>query len=178
MSTLPSCAARCSGVMPWRVTVLVEAPYSRRVVVISIWFFFAAMWRGVLAPWSSSVVATSRWPSRAARWRGVYPELVVASGNAPLDSSWATMSCLPRRLEMCSGVWSSCRLGGHVQRRQVVVGHVVHGNLVVQQQLDAVEVVALRRHVERRQAVLEGTSSRTMLPFPRLDATCSGVMSF
>ena len=46
-------------------------------------------------------------------------------------------------------------VGGDVQRRQVVVGHVVHGHLVVQQQLDAVEVVALRRHVERRQAVLE-----------------------
>jgi len=51
-------------------------------------------------------------------------------------------------------------VGGHVQRRQVVVGYVVHGNLVVQQQLDAVEVVALRRHVERRQAVLEGTRSQ------------------
>lgn len=47
-------------------------------------------------------------------------------------------------------------VGGDVQRRQVVVGHVVHGHLVVQQQLDAVEVVALRRHVERRQTVLEG----------------------
>ena len=47
-------------------------------------------------------------------------------------------------------------VGGDVQRRQVVVGHVVHGHLVVQQQLDAVEVVALRRHVERRQAVLQG----------------------
>lgn len=48
-------------------------------------------------------------------------------------------------------------VGGHVQRRQVVIGHVVHGHLVVQQQLDAVEVVALRRHVEGRQTVLEGT---------------------
>lgn len=46
-------------------------------------------------------------------------------------------------------------VGGHVQRRQVVVGDVVHGHVVVQQQLDAVEVVALRRHVERRQTVLE-----------------------
>lgn len=46
-STLPSCAARCSGVIPWRVTVLVGAPYSSSVVVISIWFFLAAMWSGV-----------------------------------------------------------------------------------------------------------------------------------
>lgn len=47
-----------------------------------------------------------------------------------------------------------------MQRRQVVVGHVVHGHLVVQQQLDAVEVVALRRHVERRQTVLEGRQKK------------------
>ena len=47
-------------------------------------------------------------------------------------------------------------VGGYVQRRQVVVGHVVHGHLVVQQQLDTVEMVALRRHVQRRQAVLKG----------------------
>lgn len=50
-------------------------------------------------------------------------------------------------------------VGGHVQRRQVVVGHVVHGNLMVQQQLDAVEVVALSRHVEGRQAILEARRS-------------------
>ncbi len=47
-------------------------------------------------------------------------------------------------------------VGGHVQRRQVVVGNVVHGRVVVQQQLDAVEVVTLRRHVEGRQTVLRG----------------------
>lgn len=60
-----------------------------------------------LAPWSSSAAATSRCPSLAARCKGVYPELVVASGHAPFASSCWTMSCLPRRLEMCSGVWSS-----------------------------------------------------------------------
>lgn len=38
-------------------------------------------------------------------------------------------------------------VGGHMQRRQVVVGHVVHGHVVVQQQLDAVQMVALRGHV-------------------------------
>lgn len=41
-----------------------------------------------------------------------------------------------------------------MERRQVVVGHVVHGHLVVKEQLDAVEVVTLCGHVERRQAVL------------------------
>lgn len=47
MSTLPSWAARCSGVIPCRVTVFVRAPYSSKVVLISIWFFLAAIWRGV-----------------------------------------------------------------------------------------------------------------------------------
>lgn len=46
-STLPSCAARWRGLMPWRVTVLHSAPYSSNVVPISNWFFLAAMWRGV-----------------------------------------------------------------------------------------------------------------------------------
>lgn len=62
-----------------------------------------------LAPWSSSAAAMSRCPSLAAKCSGVYPELVVASGHAPLPSSWWTMSGLPRRLEICSGVWSSWR---------------------------------------------------------------------
>lgn len=44
----------------------------------------------------------------------------------------------------------------HVQRCQVVVGDVVHGHIVMQEQLDAVQMVALRGHVERRQAVLWG----------------------
>lgn len=50
-------------------------------------------------------------------------------------------------------------VGGDVKRRQVVVGHVVHRRVVVQQQLHAVEVVALRCHVERRQTVLASTKS-------------------
>lgn len=47
-------------------------------------------------------------------------------------------------------------VGGHVQRRQIVIGDVVHGHVMVQEQLDAVQMVALRGHVERRQTVLEG----------------------
>lgn len=69
-------------------------------------FTFVVMLR--LAPWSSRAAATSLCPSLAARCRGVYPELVVASGHAPFVRSCCTMSGLPRRLEMCSGVWSSC----------------------------------------------------------------------
>lgn len=59
------------------------------------------------APLSSRMDATSLCPSRAARCSGVYPEEVVASAEAPcFRSSW-TISGFPRRLEMCSGVWSS-----------------------------------------------------------------------
>lgn len=45
-------------------------------------------------------------------------------------------------------------VGGNVQRRQVVVGDIVHGHVVLQQELHTVEVVALSGHVERRQTVL------------------------
>lgn len=45
-------------------------------------------------------------------------------------------------------------VGSDVQRRQVVVGHIVHRRLMVKQQLHATQVVALRGHVQRRQAVL------------------------
>ncbi len=47
-------------------------------------------------------------------------------------------------------------VGGDVQCRQVVVGDVVHRHVVLEQQLDAVQVVSLSGHVERRQAVLRG----------------------
>lgn len=47
-------------------------------------------------------------------------------------------------------------VGGHVQCRQVVIGDVVHGHVMMQEKLDAVQMVALRGHVERRQTVLEG----------------------
>lgn len=60
-----------------------------------------------LAPWSSSAAAMSLCPSLAARCKGVYPVLVIASGSAPLANSCWTISCLPRRLEMCRGVCSS-----------------------------------------------------------------------
>lgn len=45
-------------------------------------------------------------------------------------------------------------VGSNVQRRQVVVGYVVHGHIVLEQELDAVEVVPLSGHVERRQTIL------------------------
>lgn len=40
-------------------------------------------------------------------------------------------------------------VGGDVQRRQVVVGDVVHRHVVLEQELDAVQVVPLSGHVER-----------------------------
>lgn len=43
---------------------------------------------------------------------------------------------------------------GHVQWRQVVQGDVVDLGAVLQEQADAVQVVTLRCHVDRRQAVL------------------------
>lgn len=46
-------------------------------------------------------------------------------------------------------------VGGDVQGRQVVVGNVVHGHVVPEQELDTVEVVPLSGHVERRQTVLQ-----------------------
>ena len=46
-------------------------------------------------------------------------------------------------------------VGGDVQRRQVVVGDVVHRHVVVEQELDTVQVVPLSGHVERRQTVLQ-----------------------
>ena len=46
-------------------------------------------------------------------------------------------------------------VGGDVQRRQVVVGDVVHRHVVVEQELDTVQVVPLSGHVERWQTVLQ-----------------------
>lgn len=46
-------------------------------------------------------------------------------------------------------------VGGDVQRRQIVVGDVVHRYVVLKQKLNTVQVVALSGHVERRQAVLQ-----------------------
>lgn len=40
-------------------------------------------------------------------------------------------------------------VGSDVQRRQVVVGDVVHRHVVLEQELDAVQVVPLSCHVER-----------------------------
>lgn len=45
-------------------------------------------------------------------------------------------------------------VSGDMQRRKVVVGDVVHRHVVLEQELDAVQVVPLSGHVERRQAVL------------------------
>lgn len=45
-------------------------------------------------------------------------------------------------------------VGSNVQCRQVVVGNVVHGHVVLEQELDTVEVVPLSGHVEWRQTVL------------------------
>lgn len=41
-----------------------------------------------------------------------------------------------------------------MQRRQVVIGDIIHGHVVLEQELDAVQVVPLCGHVERRQTVL------------------------
>lgn len=45
-------------------------------------------------------------------------------------------------------------VGSNVERRQVVVGDVVHRHVMLEQKLDAVQVVPLSGHVQRRQAVL------------------------
>ena len=47
MSTCPSWAARWTEAIPCRVTAFASAPYSSRVVAMSIWFFLAAMCSGV-----------------------------------------------------------------------------------------------------------------------------------
>lgn len=47
MSTWPSWAARWTEAIPCRVTAFASAPYSSRVVAMSIWFFLAAMCSGV-----------------------------------------------------------------------------------------------------------------------------------
>ena len=40
-------------------------------------------------------------------------------------------------------------VGSNVQRRQVVVGDVVHRHIMLEQKLDTVQVVPLSGHVER-----------------------------
>ncbi len=47
ISVCPSWDARCKGLTPCLVNALVSAPYWSSAEVISVWFFFAAMWRGV-----------------------------------------------------------------------------------------------------------------------------------
>jgi len=51
-------------------------------------------------------------------------------------------------------------VGGDVQRGQVVQGDVVDLGVVLQQLPHAVDVVALRRHVDGRQAVLTAGRDR------------------
>ncbi len=60
-------------------------------------------------------------------------------------------------------------VGGHVQRRQVVDGHLVDGRLVVEEDARRVDVVALRRHVERRQTVLRSHHITTTTSTPIRD---------
>lgn len=45
-------------------------------------------------------------------------------------------------------------VSGHVQCRQVIVGDIIHGGIVLEEQLDTVQVIPLGRHVQRRQTVL------------------------
>jgi len=45
-------------------------------------------------------------------------------------------------------------VSGHVQCRQVIVGDIIHGGIVLEEQLDTVQVIPLGRHVQRRQTIL------------------------
>ncbi len=63
--------------------------------------------------------------------------------------------------DLCHLVVST--VGSHMQRCQVVIGNIVHWHIVVQQQLDAVEVVTLRRHVEGRQTILDGRTGKRIV---------------
>lgn len=45
-------------------------------------------------------------------------------------------------------------VSGHVQCRQVIVGDIIHGSIVLKEQLYTVQVIPLGRHVQRRQTVL------------------------
>ena len=47
MSGMPSCAARCRGVTPWRDSALVLAPCCSRQPATSSWFCLAAICSGV-----------------------------------------------------------------------------------------------------------------------------------
>lgn len=46
-------------------------------------------------------------------------------------------------------------VSGYMKCSQVVVGHIIHRYVVLNQELNAVEMVPLGRHVQRRQAILE-----------------------
>lgn len=48
-----------------------------------------------------------------------------------------------------------------MQRRQVIVGNIVHRHVVLQQELHTVQVVPLGGHVQRWQAVLRGVGEKT-----------------
>lgn len=46
-------------------------------------------------------------------------------------------------------------VSGYMKCGQVVVGHIIYGYVVLNQELNAVEMVPLGRHVQWRQAILE-----------------------
>lgn len=60
-------------------------------------------------------------------------------------------------------------VGSHVQGSQVVIGDVVHGHVMLEEKLDAVQVIPLRGHVQWRQSILEHIrkSEFTVLPLKR-----------
>lgn len=58
-------------------------------------------------------------------------------------------------------------VGSHVEGSQVVIGDVIHGHVMLEEKLDAVQVIPLCGHVQWRQSILEHIrkSEFTVLPF-------------
>ncbi len=52
------------------------------------------------------------------------------------------------------GHFEMSAVSGHVKCRQVIIGDIIHGSIVLKEQLDTVQVITLGRHVQRRQTVL------------------------
>lgn len=53
-------------------------------------------------------------------------------------------------------------VGGHVQGGQVVVGDVIHGHVMLEEELDTVQMVPLRGHVQWGQPILEHTQNQSL----------------